>query len=86
LKADNPLGQFRLFQKRSEHLEYSIAHYDEHWYIRTNFEDAQNFQLMRCPLLHAESEKWEKLIPHREDVFLEGIELFKEYLVLEERY
>lgn len=86
LDATNPKGQFSLFQKRTPNLEYSVAHYNEHWYIRTNLNGAQNFQLMRCPLHHTEMENWKEVIPHREAVFLEGIELFKNYLVLEERY
>jgi oligopeptidase B len=29
--------------------------------------------------------QWQEVIPHREDVFFEGFELFREYLVVEER-
>ena len=40
---------------------------------------------MKTPVDRTEKENWEEVIAHREDVFLEGMEIFKDYLVLEER-
>lgn len=85
LEAHQPEGEFQVIQERERDLEYSVAHFGEHWYIRTNYQKAQNFKLMRCPLDQGKKEFWEDLIPHREEVYLEGIEIFKDYLVLEER-
>ncbi|MCR9154163.1 MAG: S9 family peptidase [Bacteroidetes bacterium] len=85
LPADQPEGEFRLVQPRERDLEYSIAHYGEHWYIRTNFQNAANFKLMRTELDKGLKENWEDLIPHRKEVYLEGIAIFEKYLVLEER-
>ena len=85
LPTDNPLGEFKIFQERERHLEYSIMHYGEHWYIHTNKDKATNFKLMRCGLQHTGKENWEEVIPHREDTYLEDVEIFKKYLVLEER-
>jgi oligopeptidase B len=85
LDANNPVGNFNLIQARERELEYSVAHYGAHWYIRTNYQKAQNFKLMRTPLEKTQKEHWEDLIPHREEVYLEGLELFEKYLVLEER-
>lgn len=85
LPADNPDGEFKIFQPRERKLEYSISHYDGHWYVRTNKDGAENFKLMKCAEGATAKENWEDLIVHREDVFLEGTELFKNYLVVEER-
>ncbi|MCB0705610.1 MAG: S9 family peptidase [Saprospiraceae bacterium] len=84
LDANDPMGTFQIIQPRERHLEYDVNHLGDYWYIRTNM-DAQNFRLMRAPLNATGKENWEEVIPHREDVLLEGYDLFKDYLVLSER-
>lgn len=84
LESNNPKGEFRLFQKRERDLEYSITQYEDKFYVLTNLE-AKNFRLMSCPIHSTEKESWEEVIPHRENTLLESVEMFKEYLVLEER-
>ena len=84
LESNNPKGEFRLFQKRERDLEYSITHYEDKFYVLTNLE-AKNFRLMSSPIHSTEKESWEEVIPHRENTLLESVEMFKEYLVLEER-
>ncbi|PID91307.1 MAG: oligopeptidase B [Bacteroidetes bacterium] len=84
LKADDPTGEFRIVQPRERGLEYNLAHFGGYFYIITNL-DAINFRLMRCPVDHTEKQHWEEVIAHRPDVFLEAIEIFRDYLVLEER-
>ena len=85
LDAKNPNGEFKLFQKRTRGLEYSISHYGDSFYIVTNKDKATNFKLMKTPETATAAENWTDLIGHRKDVLLEGIEIFKDYLVVEER-
>ncbi len=85
LRADEPDGEFKIFSPRERGLEYSIVHYKDAFYILTNKDKATNFKLMRAREEDTSSEKWEKFIPHREDVLLEDIEIFKDYYVLSER-
>lgn len=85
LDANNPEGEFAVFQKRERDLEYSVAHYNDFWYIVTNADKATNFKLMRTSLDKTEKENWEEVIPHREHVYLENLEIFKDFLVTEER-
>jgi len=84
LSADTPEGQFRVIHARERGLEYSVDHFGDHFYIVTNL-DAVNFRLMKTPVDRTGKEHWEEVIGHRDDVFLEGIELFNDYLVAEER-
>ena len=84
LDASNPNGDFQIVQEREPGLEYSIAHYQDDFYIVTNM-DAQNFKLMKAPVKSPGKNNWTDVIPHRDDVLMEGIEIFKEYLVIEER-
>ncbi|MGO4771890.1 S9 family peptidase [Flavobacterium sp. W22_SRS_FK3] len=85
LNSDNPDGEFEVFQTRVRGLEYSISHYEDSFYILTNKDKATNFKLMKTPENRTEKKFWKDLIPHREDVLLEDIEIFKNYLVVEER-
>ena len=82
--ANTPDAPFKMFQARRRGLEYGIDHYNDFWYVRTN-KDAKNFRLMKTPVGATGEENWKEIIPHREDVLLEGMEIFKDYLVLSER-
>jgi len=85
LKANSPEDEFKIFQKRERGLEYDIAHFDDKFYIITNKDKATNFKLMITPENKTGKDNWTDFIPHREDVLLEDIEIFKDYLVISER-
>jgi oligopeptidase B len=85
LNSDNPDGEFEVFQPRVRGLEYSISHYEDSFYVLTNKDKATNFKLMKTPENKTAKKYWVDLIPHREDVLLEDIEIFRNYLVVEER-
>ena len=85
LNADNPDGKFTVFQKRVRGLEYSISHFGDSFYILTNKDKATNFKLMKTSETATAKENWKDLIAHRKDVLLEDIEIFRNYLVVEER-
>ncbi|MFK8163826.1 MAG: S9 family peptidase [Lewinella sp.] len=84
LPADAPLSELQMFQPRERDLEYSIAHINDRFYVLTN-KDAKNFQLMVTPEQATTKDNWSTLIPHRKDVLLEDVDLFKNFLVLSER-
>ena len=84
LAADDPTGEFRILQPRERDHEYSVDHYGDSFYIRTNWQ-AKNFRLMKTPVTATTKENWREVIPHRDDVLLEGEELFRDFLVLSER-
>ncbi len=80
-----PDSKFTVFQKRTRGLEYSISHYDNNFYIVTNKDKATNFKVMKTDEDKHAKENWVDLIPHREDVLLEDIDIFRDYLVVSER-
>ena len=84
LDANNPDGEFKVIQPRERNLEYSIDHYEDKFYIRTNM-DAKNFKLMETPIEKTTKENWTDVIPHRDDVLLQNFEIFKDFLVVSER-
>ena len=84
IDADKPESDFVIIQKREKNLEYSVYHYKEYFYILTNYE-AKNFRLMRTFVSAPKKENWEEVIAHKKDVLIEGIDIFEDYLVIEER-
>nr|WP_207919051.1 S9 family peptidase [Flavobacterium sandaracinum] len=85
LNSDMPDGEFKVFQPRVRGLEYSISHFGDSFYIITNKDKATNFKLMKTPENATAKENWKDVIAHRKDVLLEDIEIFRNYLVVEER-
>ncbi|WP_047789582.1 S9 family peptidase [Tenacibaculum mesophilum] len=85
LDANNPDGELQIIQPRERDLEYEVAHYGDHFYIKTNKDGATNFKLMKTPVDKPGKENWVDVIPHREDTLFEDFSIFKDYLVLEER-
>ncbi len=85
LKASEPQGEFKILQPRERDHLYSAEHFEDHFYIGTNW-NAKNFRLMKTPVNKTGKENWVEVIPHRNDVLMDGFEIFKNYLVLEERH
>jgi len=84
LDADQPLGNFEVFQPRMKDVLYDIDHQNDKFLIVTN-KDALNFRLMETPLNRTGAENWKEVIATRKDVLLEGIDVFKDFLVITER-
>jgi oligopeptidase B len=84
LDANKPDGSFRIIQPRTRGLEYFMDHFGDKFYFRTNL-DAKNFRLMATSETATTKENWTEVIAHRDDVLLEGMEIFKDHLVLSER-
>lgn len=85
LNANTPNEEFKVFSPRERGLEYSIAHYGEAFYVLTNKDKAKNFKLMKAWEQNTSSTHWTEFIPHRENVLIEDIDIFKDFYVLSER-
>lgn len=84
LNANQPDGNWQIFQPRERNLEYSVQHAGGKWYVRTNM-GAKNFRMMSAEEGKTGKDQWEEVIPHREDVFFQGMSFFKDYMALTER-
>ena len=84
LNANNPDGDFMNFSPREKEHEYSIDHYQDKFYIISNW-DAKNNRLMETSETKTSKKNWKEVIPHRDDVHLLDMEIFKELLVINER-
>lgn len=84
LDADDPYGTFQVIHPRERDLEYSVDHFEDRFFIRTNWQ-AKNFQLVSAPVSSPGKSDWQTVIPHREEILLEDFMPFREFMVLEER-
>ena len=86
LEAENPTGEFKTFLPRERGQEYDIEHFEDKFYVKTNTENAINFKLMEVNEYEtSDKSKWKTVIEHRPEVYLEGIEVFKNHLVVQEK-
>ncbi len=85
IPADQVFANWKIVQPRENELEYSIEHYQNEFYIITNADGAFNFKLVKTSVENCDMKFWKDLIPHREEILLEGFEIFAQHLVLEER-
>ncbi len=85
IDASKPNDEFKVFQPRIKDVLYDVTPLADKFLIRTNKDNATNFKLMECPFDKTDVANWKEIIPHRVDVLLEGIDEFKDFIVLEER-
>jgi len=84
IDASKPCDEFVVFQKRMPDVLYGIDHYGDNFYIRTNY-NALNFRIMKTPVRATSIDNWTDIIPCRDDVLVEGFEVFGKFFVVEER-
>ena len=82
LSAREPEGEWRTIAPREHDHEYDLDHHGEDFYIRTN-DRGRNFRLVRTPVSNLEG--WQEVVPHRAEVMLPGLAMFRDFYVLFER-
>ena len=84
LPANEPMGTFKVIQPKTKDLEYSVDHHGDKFLIVTN-DGALNFKLVEAPDNSPGRENWKTIVPGRDSVLLDGIDVFRDYLVLYQR-
>jgi oligopeptidase B len=84
LDAGNPLGEFRVIEPRRQDIEYAVDHHGDKFFILTN-DQAKNFKLMETPITATGRENWKEVIAGSNEVMLEGMEMFRDHLVISKR-
>ena len=83
--ASDPALTFRVFLPRERDLEYYPDHLEGRWIIRTNWQ-APNYRLMEASVgEEGDRSGWRELVAHREDAFVDGFDVFRDFLAIEER-
>jgi oligopeptidase B len=82
--------EFTVLAPRQRDVEYDADHLGGRWVILTNApgadgKPAPNYKLMTAPSAATSRDQWKDWVAHRDDVFLQGFELFDDFAVVEER-
>jgi oligopeptidase B len=70
---------------RQPGFEYDLDHLGDHFIIKTNKDDAEDYKLMITALDKPTPDNWVDLVPHRPGIFLVGYIVFENWLVRMER-
>ncbi len=84
LDAAKPREPFKILAARRQDHEYDVDHQGDRFVIRTN-DRGRNFRLVEAPVSSPGEENWREVVPHRDDVMLEGALAFEGHVVLCER-
>ncbi|MBV8587268.1 MAG: S9 family peptidase [Verrucomicrobia bacterium] len=84
LPADQPESNFQIVEPRREKILYQVEHRGDTFYIVTN-DQAENFKLMQAPVTSPGREHWTEFTPYDPGIYVESVEAFRDYLVIEER-
>jgi oligopeptidase B len=84
LDAASPDSPFKVVLPREKGHKYSVDHRNGLFYIQTN-KGAKNFRMVTAPVADPSPATWKEFIPHRPDVLIQGLELFKDYAVAVEQ-
>lgn len=84
LKATDPAGEWTVVAPRKADREYDVDHHGDRLYIRVN-DTGRHFRLVSAPVSDPSERNWVEVIPHREQVMLEGVDLFRDHMVVYER-
>jgi len=76
--------RFTVLAPRERDVEYQADHLHDRWVIRTNA-DALNFKLVTAPSDATSRAQWQEWIAHRDDVYIDGYELFDGFTAIAER-
>ena len=82
--TDRPTGKPATVAPRRSGVEYDVEHVDGAFLIRTN-DRAPNFKVVRAPESDPSPANWRDWLPHRADAYVEGVDGFKRFVVVQER-
>jgi len=81
LPADSPEDEPTVFLSREENHEYFVTDGDDRFYVISN-DGAKNFRILEAPLDNTSKDAWTEIVAHRDDALIEGLAVFKDYLVI----
>ncbi len=84
LRSDDPAGEPILIEARRHGVEYSVDHQEDLFLILTN-DGAHNFKLVAAPVDRPGREAWTDLLPEREGVRLNAIDVHINHVVIGQR-
>jgi len=85
IPANNPSAAPVMFEPRAIGHEYHVDHHGDHFYIRTNTDDAVDFKVMRTPVGTTARKNWEDVIAYENGTMISSFATYDDYFVRSER-
>jgi oligopeptidase B len=84
IDAEHPRSAPRVVEPRQQGIEYQVEHHGDTFLLLTN-DEAENFRVVATAASDPGRHNWSEVIAHRQDVRLEGLDVFARHLVSYER-
>ncbi|MCH8505544.1 MAG: S9 family peptidase, partial [Ectothiorhodospiraceae bacterium] len=81
IPADRPEAEPTLFLRREEGVEYDVSDHGDDWLLLTNAGGAEDFRIVRTPLVAPQPEHWQDVVPHRPGVLVRTMIVYRGWLV-----
>ena len=85
IPSETPEAEPVVLEPRHVGRLYDADHWGDRWVIRTNADDAIDFQIVEAPTAAPGKANWKPLVPHTPGRFIEGVSLVKDYIARQER-
>ncbi|WP_294082814.1 S9 family peptidase [Proteiniphilum sp. UBA5384] len=86
ISADRPADPFKVFLPRVQDVEYEVYSHRDKFFVRYKDKENLNGMIYEVPLTGYEDRAtWKLFVPHDKDVRIEGIDILKDYVLLELR-
>jgi oligopeptidase B len=84
VRADRPGDDFAILAPRIKDQEYSVDHGGDVFFVRVN-DRGRNFRLVTAPVDAPGRQNWREIVPQRDDVMIDDVEVFADFYVMQER-
>jgi len=86
IDAGRPHDTFKVFLPRVQDVEYSVYPHKDKFFVRYKDRENLNGKIYEIPLTgYEERSTWKEFLPHDKEVRIEGIDILKDYVLLELR-
>ena len=86
ISADRPTDAFRVFTPRIQDTEYYVYPHSDRFFVRYKDKANLNGKIYEAPLQNFQDKTaWKEIVPHNPEVRIDGVDILKEYMVLELR-
>lgn len=79
------LIDFRMFAHGTNDVVFSLDHYDGDFYMLTNLNGANNFQLFKTPISQWDQKQWRLVQAESDSIGLTDLHFYNHYLVIEQK-
>ncbi len=86
ISADRPNDNFKVFMPRIQDIEYFVYAHKDKFFVRYKDKENLNGKIFEAPLTgYEDMSAWKEFVAHNKNIRIEGIDILKDYVLLELR-